>query len=175
MSFVYGYNTARGRRVLWETLRHISTYTIEPWIILGDFNVILSTKDRINGLPVHVNETVEFPSCVTDTDTGLGQVNRKGWQYSWCNKRDGDDRIYSHIDWVMGNDKWFQEYGNLEVVYYNPECLDHTPIVIRTLIPRQKLKRPFRLLNVLIMQDSFKKAVKQCWEQNITGCHIYRL
>lgn len=30
ISFVYGYNTAGGRRELWETLRHISTYTIEP-------------------------------------------------------------------------------------------------------------------------------------------------
>lgn len=120
-----------------------------------------------------MNETVDFQTCVTDI--GLGQVNRKGWQYSWCNKRDGDDRIYSHIDWVFGNDKWFQDYGNLEAVYYNPECSDHTPIVIRTVIPRQRLKRPFRLLNVLLKQGSFKEAVKHCWDQSFTGCHMYRL
>ncbi|XP_033513491.1 uncharacterized protein [Nicotiana tomentosiformis] len=173
ISFVYGYNIAGGGRGLWETLRHISTYTIEPWIILGDFNAILSTEDKVNGLPVHVNETIDFQTCVTDIV--LGQVNRKGWQYSWCNKRDGDDWIYSHIDWVFGNDKWFQDYGNLEAVYYNPECSDHTPIVIRIVIPRQRLKRPIRPLNVLLKHDSFKEAVKHCWDQSFTRCHMYRL
>lgn len=106
MSFVYGCNTIEGRRGSWEALRHISISIVEPWIVLGDFNTILFAKDRVNRMPVHLNETVDFQNCITDI--GLGQVNRKGWLYSWCNKRDVADRIYNHIDWVFGNDKWFQ-------------------------------------------------------------------
>ena len=133
MSFVYGCNTIEGRRGSWEALRHISISIVEPWIVLGDFNTILFAEDIVNGMPVHLNEIIDCQNCITNI--GLGQVNRKGRLYSRCNKRDGADRIYSHIDWVFGNEKWFKSYGNLE------ECSDHTPTIITTMVPKTEAEK----------------------------------
>ncbi|XP_019259821.1 PREDICTED: uncharacterized protein LOC109237880 [Nicotiana attenuata] len=82
----------------------------------------------MNGVPVHPAQTVDFQNCITDL--GVGQMNRKGWQFSWCNKKDENERIYSHIDWVFGNVEWLQTYGSIEANYLNPECSDHSPINI---------------------------------------------
>ncbi|XP_070019439.1 uncharacterized protein [Nicotiana sylvestris] len=84
LTYVYGYNTTAGRKPLWDQLRNIKGSINGPWILLGDFNTILSSDDRVNGVPVHPVETVDFQNCITDL--GMGQVNRKGCQFSWCNK-----------------------------------------------------------------------------------------
>lgn len=83
LTYIYGYNTITEEKPLWEQLRRLKGTINGPWIILGDFNTILHSDDRINGIPVHPTETVDFQNCITDL--GVGQVTRKGWQFSWCN------------------------------------------------------------------------------------------
>ncbi|XP_070039255.1 uncharacterized protein [Nicotiana tomentosiformis] len=171
ISFVYGFNTIAARKTLWDTLRLTGRNMDDPWVVLGDLNTVLYADDRINGIPVHLTKTVDFQSCVTNV--GLGQITRRGWQYSWSNKRDSPDRIYSHIDWAFGNDKWFQYYGSLEATYHNLGYSDHTSITIITGVSRHKLKKLFRLLNVPLSKDAFKEDVKECWLQRITGYSMY--
>ncbi|XP_019235686.1 PREDICTED: uncharacterized protein LOC109216012 [Nicotiana attenuata] len=62
---------------------------VEAWLILGDFNTMLSVNDRIYENPVSQSEVVDFQACVEDT--GLGLLNRKGCQWPWCNKRDATE------------------------------------------------------------------------------------
>jgi len=50
-TFVYGYNTIIARRTLWEDLQKWSSNS--PWIVLGDFNSLLSQEDKHNGEPVY--------------------------------------------------------------------------------------------------------------------------
>ncbi|XP_070004400.1 uncharacterized protein [Nicotiana sylvestris] len=116
-------------------------------------------------------ETQDFQDCVDEV--GLGQIRRKGWQYSWCNKRDPRNRIYSLIDWAFGNAQWFSMYSSIEAHYLNPGCSDHSPILLTTTIVRQKLSKSFRLLNVLLKQHSFKEVVESIWETNVDGYAIY--
>lgn len=81
----------------------------------GDFNTILSVNDRMNGNLVNQTEVHDFQNCITYL--GLGQLNKKRWQWSWCNKRDEIDRIYSNIDWLFGNPQQFMLYSEIEAIY----------------------------------------------------------
>lgn len=99
LTYIYGYNTITEEKPLWEQLRRLKGTINGPWIILGDFNTLLHSDDRVNAVLVHPTETIDFQNCITDL--GVGQVTRKGWQFSWCNKQDVPDRIYNHIDWCL--------------------------------------------------------------------------
>ena len=44
-SFVYGFNTPGERLSLWDDLKQLSSQ--EPWILLGDFNVVRILSERI--------------------------------------------------------------------------------------------------------------------------------
>ncbi|XP_019260707.1 PREDICTED: uncharacterized protein LOC109238677 [Nicotiana attenuata] len=123
LTYVYGYNTIAGRKPLWDQLRNIRGSINGPWILLGDFNTILFSDDRVNGVPVHPAETVDFQNCITDL--GVGQ------------------------------------------------CSDHSPIVINTVIAKQYLKKPLRLLNVQLQLDAFKAIVQNVWQQTIEGHCMY--
>ena len=45
--FVYGFNTVTSRMPLWNNLQQWAPET--PWLIIGDFNAILSQNDKYNG------------------------------------------------------------------------------------------------------------------------------
>lgn len=44
-TFVYGSNERHERRKLWDSLGKVCTD--QPWVILGDFNVVLNIDERI--------------------------------------------------------------------------------------------------------------------------------
>ncbi|KAG5610925.1 hypothetical protein H5410_022206 [Solanum commersonii] len=46
---VYDFDTPNARMRLWDSLRGLTLNSSEPWLILGDFNAILSREDRLNG------------------------------------------------------------------------------------------------------------------------------
>ncbi|XP_075101803.1 uncharacterized protein LOC142177231 [Nicotiana tabacum] len=104
---------------------------------------------------------------------GLGKLNRKGWKWSWCNKREATKRIYSNIDWVFGNPQWFILYIGIEAFYDCPGVSDHSPIIISTDRVKQILPKPFRLLNAVMQHREFKEVVQQIWGQTIEGYAMY--
>lgn len=57
-TFVYGFNTITARRHLWDNLRQWAP--VQPWIIMGDFNSILSQHDN-----VMVNQLLHMRSVIS--------------------------------------------------------------------------------------------------------------
>lgn len=49
ITIVYDFDTPNARMRLWDSLRGLTLNSSEPWLILGDFNAILSHEDRLNG------------------------------------------------------------------------------------------------------------------------------
>lgn len=64
VSIVCGYNTFEKRKQLWEDLKEINQRITIPWIIIGDFNVVLQLQDRKHGNPVTKSETHDFTDCI---------------------------------------------------------------------------------------------------------------
>ncbi|XP_019240335.1 PREDICTED: uncharacterized protein LOC109220328 [Nicotiana attenuata] len=171
ITFVYGKNTVTERRNLWDQLRKIRSNIQEAWLLIGDFNSMLFVDDRINGQPVQQAELVDVQRCVDDI--GVGQLNRKGSKWSWCNKRDVNDRIYSNIDWAFGNAAWLTKYSSVEAIFETPGVSDHSPIVINAMVVKSYMPKPFRLYNVLLHNKEFEQAVEEAWGQHIEGYKMY--
>ncbi|XP_070008101.1 uncharacterized protein [Nicotiana sylvestris] len=150
VTFVYGKNIVAERRNLWDQLRSIQNNIQKA-----------CTTSRL----------VDFQKCVTDI--GVGQLNRKGSEWSWCNKRDTNDRIYSNIDWAFGNAAWLTKYSSVEAIFENPGVSDHTPIVINTMVVKSYMSKPFRLYNVLLHNKEFEQAVEEIRGQHIEGHKMY--
>ncbi|KAJ8540119.1 hypothetical protein K7X08_026508 [Anisodus acutangulus] len=55
--FVYGFNTILEQEI-WEDLKLINTSMNAPWLVLGDFNSILSAETQV------------FQDCIDDTRLG---------------------------------------------------------------------------------------------------------
>jgi exonuclease III len=93
-TFVYGYNTISARRDLWEDLKQWNH--VSPWMILGDFNSILSQEDKYNGNSISNYEVSDFRNCCAELH--LAGLNFTGCHFTWSN-----GTMWSKIDRVMVN------------------------------------------------------------------------
>lgn len=57
---------------LWEELEECSHNEV-PWLVGGDFNVILNEEEKLAGLEVTQQEVVDFAQCVSYS--GLLEIN----------------------------------------------------------------------------------------------------
>ena len=64
-TIVYGANTQRERTSLWSDLRRLapSTTTL-PWLVMGDFNTVRFTDEKIGVKLLSINQLKEFNDCV---------------------------------------------------------------------------------------------------------------
>nr|XP_016469827.1 PREDICTED: uncharacterized protein LOC107792151 [Nicotiana tabacum] len=67
LTVVYGYNGLEQRRALWENLQLLSLSIAVPWLITGDFNVVLFPSDRLSCNPVSYSEIQDFVACLQHT------------------------------------------------------------------------------------------------------------
>lgn len=50
---------------------------------MGDFNAIISCKDKVGGSPCTLNKLIDFRECVFDCT--LMDLNSIGMYYTWSN------------------------------------------------------------------------------------------
>lgn len=85
ITYVYGCNTGDARKGSWRELLRLSSTCIEAWVILGDFNSIVSPEDRLGGTLVTAAECIDFKEALFHTQ--LQELSYVGWEFTWCNKQ----------------------------------------------------------------------------------------
>lgn len=166
-TFIYGFNTIAARRGLWEDLRRWETAS--PWLLLGDFNSVLSQEDKHNGEPVSTYETTDFRECCSDL--GIADLNSTGSHFTWTN-----GRIWTKIDRVMANTQWFNLQQRAHVHFGNPGAFsDHSPSTVQLGLRELCGKRNFKFFNKWATHPQFLETISQHWSLDIYGSHMYIL
>ncbi|GFY84459.1 hypothetical protein Acr_03g0012330, partial [Actinidia rufa] len=95
-----------------------------PWMLLGDFNNVLSIEEKANGLPVTPYEMRDFKSCCYDT--GMSDIRSSGVFFTWSN-----NAIWSKLDRVMVNRNWVHEGLQAHARFDLPgKFSDHSPYIV---------------------------------------------
>ncbi|XP_021859668.1 uncharacterized protein [Spinacia oleracea] len=162
---VYGLHSIETRRSLWRELSSLSALNNLAWLVMGDFNSFLYSRDRVNGNSVTNAETIDFETCLSQTD--LTELKSCGHFYSWY-KGHEVHRISSRIDRAFGNSCWHGTYSDVVVDYMNPGLSDHTPLVMNYKVNMKKGGRPFKFFNYMADHPQFLQAVQKGWEKNQT-------
>ncbi|KAL9690658.1 hypothetical protein QQ045_011064 [Rhodiola kirilowii] len=89
MTLFYGDPTVAKRKFSWELLRRLNTISNLPWIILGDFNEVLSDEEVVGVDPRKLWQMTNFRDVLEDC--GLTDLGFKGFPYTFTNGRMGDD------------------------------------------------------------------------------------
>ncbi|KAM6551594.1 hypothetical protein CsatB_001402 [Cannabis sativa] len=170
LTIVYGFNDRQGRLELWRDLNGLKTK--ESWIVMGDFNAITTKEERV-GHRVKYQAEMEFISSIQHCQ--LEDVKSTGSFYTWTNKQQGHDRIYSKIDRVLANQQWCDNYPSAEALFLNEGTFDHTPC-ISSLYPKWKCgKKPFKYFRMWKSHPEYDKRVEMTWRKVIHGTLMYQV
>uniref|UniRef100_M1DHQ7 AP endonuclease/reverse transcriptase n=1 Tax=Solanum tuberosum TaxID=4113 RepID=M1DHQ7_SOLTU len=166
VTIVYAKCDSIQRLELWDELFSIANRMDKPWIIGGDFNVVLNSEEKIGGLPVRDADCEDFKTCIESCD--LAQVKFKGSPFTWWNGRDGNDCIFERLDRILTNLKFQNSFSHSEVDHLPRTGSDHAPMLLtcddRCIIHR----KPFKFLNFWTEHESFKEVIRLNWDTSIS-------
>ncbi|XP_056690314.1 uncharacterized protein [Spinacia oleracea] len=149
---VYGLHTVETRRGLWASLTGIAaSVSNAPWLIIGDFNAVLNTQDRIGGAAVSRYETHDFEEFIANT-SGLG-----------------DARVASRIDRALGNGCWMLQFGHIAVDYGNTSILDHSPLLTVVTLDWNRPIQGNPLSCIWFKLKRLKSKLKQLHKEEFAG------
>ena len=166
LTAIYGFNYLEQRRDLWHDLEAINKTQQGPWCLIGDFNNVLKTNDRVGGKMVCEKEYKDLRTMMDNT--GLAEMDSKGDYYTWSNKQ-SENIIYSRIDRILGNTEWFSKNLNFSLTNMIPGISDHAMLCLRDDSVPVKRKARFKYANCVSGMDNFTETVAKCWNSARRG------
>ncbi|XP_019258031.1 PREDICTED: uncharacterized protein LOC109236321 [Nicotiana attenuata] len=113
VTLVYAKCDAIERIELCDSMYHLASDMESPWLVGGDFNVILSEEEKYGGRPLYLSEVEDFAHCV-DTCASY-DLGFKGSLYTWWNGRLDINCIFKRLDRFSANQKFLDLFPSLEV------------------------------------------------------------
>ena len=122
---VYGPNTNRERRQLWEELAGIISWWDAPWCIGGDFNVVRFPSEK-SGQGPYSTAMQEFSDFIADF--GLLDTPLEGGKFTWSNNREVP--AMSRLDRFLFSTEWADHFGLINQQRFPRVLSDHFPICL---------------------------------------------
>lgn len=168
---IYGYWNKISRKPLWESFYHNSLNWTEPWLIAGDFNVILKPDERHSKKTVRASDVEDFNNFCNDL--GFVDTSSHGVHFTWNNKK-GDQR--SKIDRVMVNDAW-RENDWICHTEFMPRAFfsDHSASLTTCFSKTVSKPKPFKFHNMWTSHPKYIETVEEAWRVEISGNKQYIL
>ncbi|XP_041995773.1 uncharacterized protein LOC121745898 [Salvia splendens] len=160
ISAVYAKCTRSERYPLWDRLREIAgPLEGTPWIVGGDFNTILSHRDRIGSDTNRQAEMVDFAETIEDCrllDPGFD-----GADFTWAK-----NGLFERLDRVLVSDAWTRVFEATRVTNLPRIASDHGPVLARCKMSiSTNGGKAFRFLNMWIRHEAFMAVVQNAWEE----------
>ncbi|GKB50778.1 putative RNA-directed DNA polymerase, eukaryota, reverse transcriptase zinc-binding domain protein [Tanacetum coccineum] len=159
-SFVYAHVRASGRKVLWKELMcHSLVVKDEPWLLMGDFNVILDPSKRSGGSSYFTSSMEDFRDCFGEI--GVEDVGMSGLKFTWNKSLGRTDGLLKKLDRVMCNGAFVEKFVNSYALFLPFVASDHALAVIEIPVILRAKPRPFKFANFLADKGEFLPIVKK--------------
>ncbi|XP_075086207.1 uncharacterized protein LOC142168930 [Nicotiana tabacum] len=149
---VYTKCDAMKRIELWDSMYHLASNMDSPWLVGGDFSVILFQEEKYGGLPIYLSEVED---CV-DT-CALYDLGFKRSLYTWWNGKSDVDCIFNRLPRYLANQQFQDLFSALEVEHLIKYVSDHVVLLLSCNVDIVQVKKPFKFLNFWTKHDTFLK------------------
>ncbi|GAA0187005.1 hypothetical protein LIER_34293 [Lithospermum erythrorhizon] len=154
LNVIYGRNDKDERKRLWSCLRQDKRRVGNlPWIIGGDFNVVRSNNESLEGNPLDGDTMEDLNGCLHDCE--LVDHPHEGCFYTWCRNWETQS-LLRVLDRVVCNMKWMQLMIHCAVKITPAIDSDHYPLVVKVYEQLPGDPKPFKYQKFLKKHHSFQ-------------------
>ena len=166
MTYVYAKCKDQLRKPLWDSMLQWSD-TRYPWCVIGDFNFISSSNEKLGGREYNITKSLEFINIIETC--GLVDMGYNGQKFTWCNHRKDGARIWKRLDRGMINDQWLEKMPYSSITHIPSVGSDHCPLLREVRDINANIIRYFKFLNYWTDSDTFLASVEKCWKRKVVG------
>lgn len=133
----------------------------EPWIILGNFNMILSHADTTSTNP-NLGTMLQFNNLIHDLD--LLDFPLIGRSYTWSSTR--PTPTFSKLDCVLLSNQWNAMGATYQLTDASQTASDHAPMILHVKPHLTNGGRSFRFETHWIDHPDIKEVIANAWNSN---------
>ncbi|KAI9094269.1 hypothetical protein K1719_026851 [Acacia pycnantha] len=130
LTAVYAIPIPSFKQMLWSDLKNLAGSMVSPWVVLGDFNDIISSNDRTGGAGVNFSRIQLFNDRILSCN--LSDMGFCGPAYTWKGPRNvGFSRLFERLDRALVNPSWLSTFSECFLqVLPRSKYSDHNPICL---------------------------------------------
>ncbi|KAK9740476.1 hypothetical protein RND81_03G038500 [Saponaria officinalis] len=142
LCFVYGEPETSKRHEVWTSLGEWLRKINEPTLLIGDFNQVEFSWDKMSQKHGRIDGAEVFNEWRRSVEQV--EIPFKGPQFTWCNNREGGQRVYERLDKAYVTKDWLSLWPNTGVKHFPIQLSDHAPIEVDTCLLDHKVSRPYK-------------------------------
>lgn len=153
------------RELLWSHLENTRSATVNPWMLLGDFNEILLPSEVRGGF-FPQNRALKFSDMMERC--GLMDLGSTGGKFTWFRKVEGSRAVSKLLDRAIADYEWRTSFSEAFVENLLRQYSDHSPLLLRCkgeVAP--KYSRNFHFQAAWLNHSDYKSVVQLAWEKGI--------
>ncbi|KAI9077290.1 hypothetical protein K1719_040734 [Acacia pycnantha] len=160
---IYGSPQKQFRRYLWDDLSQLASSIHSPWLLVGDFNAILSANERRGRSSRRAQGCASFNKFIHYN--GFLDMGSTSPSFTW--KR---GTLLMRLDRAICNSDWVQSFPHYGVDHLPKVFSDHRPILINLNLDSQRhispFNKPFRFMAPWLTHPDFSPLVQRIWRGN---------
>lgn len=160
----YGFPERSRRRDSWEFIKILAMKSNLPWVLVGDFNDMVSEADK-KGNNKHPYYLLDgFKKTIEECE--LIELELTGGKYTWEKSRGTKDWIRERIDRAFASAAWWQLFLLNKLMVHHTIYSDYDPIQIdlySTSLSKRKFL--FRFENTWLKERSVHEEVAGFWQK----------
>lgn len=145
--FIATVGNSGGLRLAWKcnlNVKVIGESFDGPWMVIGDFNSVLTSEDKVGGQPVASSSNRGLSRVINHN----GLMGFEGFAFTWNNRRGGMANIQERLDRGFVNDAWRIRFPNATITHLPRIQSNHKPLLLQLKPIRDNLPKPFRFESV---------------------------
>ncbi|KAM0913489.1 hypothetical protein ACQ4PT_012126 [Festuca glaucescens] len=171
LSGIYGEPRTELRKRTWDVLQYLKSQDDLPWLCMGDFNEVVSQLEQLGGNPRSQANMAGFRDCLEHC--GLSDLGYKGYDFTWNNKREGDENVQVRLDRGTATASFLDLYPLTTVEHIVTEESDHMALLVRVQDepPRNNLasRRGFQFEEMWLKHEGYEEMITTAWENHDRG------
>jgi exonuclease III len=124
---IYGYPVNNQKILTCNLISDLATTNSNSnWLVFGDFNIVLSSREKSGGNPIDYHITEAFRDCLGHCN--LEDLGYQGQNFTWHNRQQDNQYIQARLDRFCASQEWSQTFPysqNLHLLRYES---DHCPL-----------------------------------------------
>uniref|UniRef100_A0A803Q084 Reverse transcriptase domain-containing protein n=1 Tax=Cannabis sativa TaxID=3483 RepID=A0A803Q084_CANSA len=105
----YGSPVVAQRKFTWELLKKLKdSAPLMPWLVMGDFNEIISHSDKLGGPLKNDSQIDDFRTTIDAS--GLHELIFDGERFTWHNNNICGSNVKERLDYGFINSSWMNEF-----------------------------------------------------------------
>ncbi|XP_061993460.1 uncharacterized protein LOC133711342 [Rosa rugosa] len=161
----YSNSSAAERQESWNLIRSLSDDDSLPWVVLGDFNEMVHSSEKLDGRLRLESQMRGFREALSYAE--LVDLGFHGCPYTWS-----DYETKVRLDRVVVTAAWLDSFSHSRVIHLPPSKSDHIPILLRVsanlIVVRKRFYR-FWFEALWLQYDRCHELVQEQWHKPVSG------